>query len=192
MTLSLFKNKERINNNTSPRVLAEELIPIQIYGLSLSYPKSWQIFINSNKPFLWNDGFMKIDSSASTPKSPQTSISVRWAQINKHIDIEEYINEVKKQYIIKQKKNKKDSFRILKIEPCEQTTHPAYLVYSSIIANHSVYRSFGHSERLRTLQLTTHCADTDRLIIVSITATENDFLINEAYYLKILYSLQCH
>lgn len=193
MTLSFFtKNRGLPAAAPLPPTLTEQLTSVKIYDVHLMYPKSWQIFINSNKPFLWHDGFMKIDCSASKGNAPQSSISVRWARIDKHTDIDDYIKEVKRQYERKQKKNKKDSFRILKIEPCDQVSHPAYLIHSEIIANHSVYRSLGRSEKLSTLQLTTYCPDTDRLIIISITALEDDFQTNEEYYKKILYSLQCH
>ena len=58
------------------------------------------------------------------------------------------MDEIKLQYEKKQKKNKKDSFKILSMTPVEDLPHKAYLMESSIRANHSVYRTLGKEESI--------------------------------------------
>ena len=102
------------------------------------------------------------------------------------------MDEIKLQYEKKQKKNKKDSFKILSMTPVEDLPHKAYLMESSIRANHSVYRTLGKEESILSLQLTTYCDVTKRLVMASLASTPEDFESKRETYREILLSLTCH
>lgn len=169
-----------------------ELIPFQAYRVKILHPDTWHIFINSNKSFDFHDGFVKIDHSTEKHAPNQASLSIRWAKLQKEITIEEYMEELKIQYTKKQKKNKKDHFEILSTEPVHELLHPSYLMRSSIQANHSVYRALGKEEIIQSLQLTTYCEVTKRIVIASISCTPEDMEAQKDLYHDILFSLTCH
>ena len=179
--------------NHLQKIVSEEyhLIPFQVYGVGILHPDTWQIYVNPSKSFAFHDGFAKIDRSADKRSPDQASLSLRWAKLKKETTIDEYMQEIQVQYKRKQK-NKKDRFEIVSIEPAEGLPHKAYLMHSSIRANHSVYRSFGKEETILSLQLTTYCDVTKRLVIASIASTPEDFKQKEKMYKKILFSLTCH
>ena len=111
------------------------LIPFQVYQVGILHPDTWQVYINPSKTFAFHDGFAKIDRSAEKSCPDQASLALRWAKLKKETTIDEYMDEIKLQYEKKQKKNKKDSFKILSMTPVEDLPHKAYLMESSIRAN---------------------------------------------------------
>lgn len=169
-----------------------ELIPFQAYRVKIIHPDTWQIFINPRKPFDFSDGFVKIDRSTEKNAPQQASLSVRWAKLQKEISIEEYMEELQAQYNKKQKKNKKDHFEILSIESVNDLLHPSYLMYTSIQANHSVYRALGKEETIASMQLTTYCEVTKRILIANIASVPEDLEAQKELYQTILFSLTCH
>ncbi len=168
------------------------LIPFQVYNIGILHPDTWHIFINPSKPFAFYDGFAKIDRSSEKTCSDQASLALRWAKLKKETTIDEYMEEIKIQYEKKQKKNKRDRFEIQSIEPVGTLPHKAYLMISSIRANHSVYRAMGKEETILSMQLTTYCDITKRLVIASIASTPDDFQKKFDTYKEILFSLTCH
>lgn len=187
-----LKETERIQDFHIVEPKEMNLIPFQVYQVGILHPDTWHVFINPSKPFDFYDGFAKIDRSAQKHCPDQASLSVRWAKLQKETTIDEYMDELKKQYEKKQRKNKKDHFEILSIEPAKNMPHKSYIMYSSIRANHSVYRSFGKEETICSMQLTTYCDVTKRLVIASIASTPEDFENRSEVYKKILLSLTCH
>lgn len=199
--LNMFKfNKSNLAEKEQPKetllheVVPEShnLIPFQVYGVSIMHPDSWHVFINPSKSFAFHDGFAKIDRSSDKNCSDQASLSLRWAKLKKETTIDEYMEEIQVQYSKKQKKNKKDNFEIVSIEPIEGLPHRAYIMRSSIRANHSVYRALGKEETVVSMQLTTYCDVTKRLVIASIASTPDDFEKKADMYKKMLLSLTCH
>ena len=168
------------------------LIPFQVYQVGILHPDTWPVYINPSKTFAFHDGFAKIDRSAEKSCPDQASLALRWAKLKKETTIDEYMDEIKLQYEKKQKKNKKDSFKILSMTPVEDLPHKAYLMESSIRANHSVYRTLGKEESILSLQLTTYCDVTKRLVIASLASTPEDFESKRETYREILFSLTCH
>ena len=168
------------------------LIPFQVYQVGILHPDTWQVYINPSKTFAFHDGFAKIDRSAEKSCPDQASLALRWAKLKKETTIDEYMDEIKLQYEKKQKKNKKDSFKILSMTPVEDLPHKAYLMESSNRANHSVYRTLGKEESILSLQLTTYCDVTKRLVIASLASTPEDFESKRETYREILFSLTCH
>ena len=168
------------------------LIPFQVYQVGILHPDTWQVYINPSKTFAFHDGFAKIDRSAEKSCPDQASLALRWAKLKKETTIDEYMDEIKLQYEKKQKKNKKDSFKILSMTPVEDLPHKAYLMESSIRANHSVYRTLGKEESILSLQLTTYCDVTKRLVIASLASTPEDFESKRETYREIIFSLTCH
>ena len=102
------------------------------------------------------------------------------------------MEELQTQYTKKQKKNKKDHFEILSIEPVNDLLHSSYLMYTSIRANHSVYRALGKEETISSMQLTTYCEVTKRILIANIASTKEDLASQKELYQDILFSLTCH
>lgn len=186
---------KQVDNQEQFHLLKSEdtnLIPFQVYGITILHPDNWHVFINPSKPFDYYDGFAKIDRSAEKAAREQVSLSLRWARLDRETSIDEYMEELKLQYEKKQKKNKRDHFEIESIEPLEGMAHKSYLMRSRIRANHSVYRTLGKEETICSLQLTTYCDVTKRLVIASISSTEKNLELHENLYNKILLSLTCH
>ena len=168
------------------------LIPFQVYQVGILHPDTWQVYINPSKTFAFHDGFAKIDRSAEKSCPDQASLALRWAKLKKETTIDEYMDEIKLQYEKKQKKNKKDSFKILSMTPVEDLPHKAYHMETSIRANHSVYRTLGKEESILSLQRTTSCDVPKRLVIASLASTPEDFESKRETYREILFSLTCH
>lgn len=193
-TKSSLAEKEAMQDNLLHEVIADtyNLIEFQVYQVSISHPDTWHVFINPGKPFAFHDGFAKIDRSAGKGNPEQASLSLRWARLKKDTTIDEYMEEVQKQYRKKQNKNKKDHFEILSIEPVDNMPHKAYLIQSSIRANHSVYRSLGKEEAILSMQLTTYCPVTRRLIVANIASGPEYYDKRNSVFKEILFSLKCH
>lgn len=194
LTRTNLAEKENVQESLLHEVIPDtyHLIPFQVYQVGIKHPDTWHIFVNPSKSFAFHDGFAKIDRSAEKGCADQASLSLRWAKLKKDTNIDEYMDEVKKQYEKKQKKNKKDHFEILSIEPVDGLPHKSYLMHSSIRANHSVYRSLGREETILAMQLTTYCPVTKRLVIANIASTPEDFEKKGQVYKEILFSLTCH
>lgn len=169
-----------------------KLIPFQVYQIRILHPDTWHVFINPSKPFDYYDGFVKIDRSTEKNCPEQASLSIRWAKLQKEVTIDEYMDELWLQYEKKQKKNKKDRFEILSVDPVTNLPHKSYLMESSVSANHSVYRALGRTETIRSMQLTTYCDVTKRLVIAGIASTPVDFESRKKTYHEMLLSLSCH
>ncbi len=169
------------------------LIPFEAYGVSILHPQDWRIFVNPSKPFLYHDGYAKIDRSVvGGDKSQDVSLSLRWAQLNKQVTIDDYVDEIKRQYELKQKKNKSDRYQIDDIRLLEHLPHRAYSIQSSITANHSIYRVLKDDERFKSIEYVTYCEVTDRIVMATICAYGDIFAANRDLFLCMLNSLGCH
>lgn len=161
------------------------------YGVSIQHPQTWSIYINPTKSFAFHDGLVKIDKNSSSKKDSSISLTLRWARPESPVSIDEYIEELQSQYTKKQQKNKRDYYEILSVEPV-LLDHSSYLVHSTFIANHALYRSWGKEEQVDCLQLCTFCDLTGRLIVATIHASPEEMSSNLSYYKEILYTLKCH
>lgn len=182
-------------NDTSLKITAPEtynLIPFEVYRIGILHPDAWHIYVNPSKSFSFYDGFAKIDRSSEKNCADQASLALRWAKLKQETTIDEYMEEIKIQYKRKQKKNKKDRFEILSINAVDGLPHKSYLMVSSIRANHSVYRAMGKEESICSMQLTTYCDITKRLVIASIAFSPEDSEKKIEAYKQILFSLKCH
>ena len=63
---------------------------------------------------------------------------------------------------------------------------------TSIKANHSIYRAFGKEEMVCSMQLTTYCEVTKRILIASIASVPEDMEAQREHYQQMLFSLTCH
>ena len=163
---------------------------LKIYELSIKYPKDWNIYIHPTIPFLFDGGSLKIENVVED-KEAQVSLGIRWTKTNKNINIDDYIEELKNQYSIKQKKNKKEFYEIINSTEIE-LSHKAYLIYSKIISNHGIFGILTKDESLESLQVCTFCDKTNRVIVASLTTSENNMKKNYDNYKNILCSLNCH
>ena len=83
-----------------------------VYGITILHPNNWQIFINNQIPFQFENGFVKIDaSSISNTKKTDTSMTLRWIKSKEINSVDDYINEFQNQFNIKNKKYKMDSYK---------------------------------------------------------------------------------
>lgn len=169
------------------------LIAFEAYGVRVLHPQDWRIFINPSKPFLYQDGYAKIDRSvAPGAKKLEVSLSLRWARIEKVVSIDEYVEEIKRQYELKQKKNKSDSFVIDDIHEVEGLPHKAFSIESSIMANHSIYRVLKSNEFFKSLEYVTRCPETERIVMATLCAYCETFEQNRDLFVRMLGSLKCH
>lgn len=190
---NLAESEDRIDNPL--RIATPEtynLIPFQVYRIGILHPDTWHIYVNPSKSFSFHDGFAKIDRSSEKNCTDHASLALRWAKLKQAVTIDEYMEEIKAQYKRKQKKNKKDHFEILSIEAVDGLPHKSYLMVSAVRANHSVYRAMGKEESIRSMQLTTYCDITRRLVIASIAFSPEDSSKKVDTYKEMLFSLKCH
>lgn len=160
-----------------------------VYGITILHPNNWQIFINNQIPFQFENGFVKIDaSSISNTKKTDTSMTLRWIKSKEINSVDDYINEFQNQFNIKNKKYKMDSYKIIQLE---KVNDDAYLIWSKVTANHSIFRILKDNETFDSLQLSTFGKNSNRLVIQTITASTDNIEENFEYYKNILSQLQC-
>lgn len=115
-------------------------------------------------------------------------MTLRWIK-NKEINsVDDYINEFQNQFNIKNKKYKMDSYKIIQLE---KVNDDAYLIWSRVTANHSIFRILKDNETFDSLQLSTFGKNSNRLVIQTITASTDNIEENFEYYKNILSQLQC-
>ncbi|WP_289483730.1 hypothetical protein [Fictibacillus enclensis] len=165
------------------------LIPLTIYGIGVYHPKGWKLFINPNTTFNFNEGMVKIDKE-SAAKTNAASLSIRWATMKNEVKIDDYVNELDLQLQKKQKKSRnKDKYRILRREKHRLNGKDACLIENEFIANHSIYRIFGKDELVKVLQLFFYSKESGRMIVASLSATEEEMKRNKEGYKETLLSL---
>lgn len=163
-----------------------------VYNICIMHPNNWEIFINTTRPFKFNNGFVKIDSSSiQTDIKSDCSMTLRWIQNDKLNSIDDYIQELQMQYCKKTKKNKTDSYEILDIDNIN-LMHKAFYIHSRIKSNHSLFRILRNDENFDSMQVAVFCHDTNRLIIQTINAETNHIKNYESYYKDLLFQLKCH
>ena len=69
----------------------DNIMTFSVYGIKIKHPNNWDIFINNQMPFKFDNGFVKIDSSAV--KKNDSSMIFRWIKSSNISSIEDYINE---------------------------------------------------------------------------------------------------
>lgn len=163
-----------------------------VYNICIMHPNNWEIFINTTRPFKFNNGFVKIDSSSiQTDIKSDCSMTLRWIQNDNINSIDDYIQELQMQYCKKTKKNKTDSYEILDIDNIN-LMHKAFYIHSRIKSNHSPFRILRNDENFDSMQVAVFCHDTNRLIIQTINAETNHIKNYEPYYKDLLFQLKCH
>ncbi len=196
--MALFK--KRTNQSPAPYrredALIDAAVPLidfAVYGVAIKHPADWRIFINPSKTFLYQDGYAKIDRSvAPGAKKLEVSLSLRWARINKVVSIDEYVDEIQRQYAIKQQKNKTDSFRIDDLYEAADMPHKTFAIESTIMANHSIYRVLKSNEYFKSLEYVTRCPVTERIVMATLCAYCETFDCNRDLFIRMLSSLKCH
>lgn len=162
----------------------DNIMTFSVYGIKIKHPNNWDIFINNQMPFKFDNGFVKIDSSAV--KKNDSSMILRWIKSSNISSIEDYINEYKRQFDIKNKKYKNDSYQLLELEKINDNM---YFSWSRITANHSIFRILKNNETFDSLQLSFFDVNTRRLVIQTITTSNIDTKFE--YYKDILLQLEC-
>lgn len=168
-----------------------EFIPLNVYGVSISHPKDWQIFINPNNKFTFNEGIIKIDKVMSKSNKNATSLTLRWAKMRDIINLKEYIDQLDKEFQRKAKKSRnKDKYEILNKKASKNIYgESVYLVHALISANHHVIRVFGKQEIINLLQVVMFSEKTKRMIIASLLSTPEEYEGNYEQFHYILRTL---
>ena len=198
MLTNLFIKKKNIENivtseDIMPIVNSYEFTTFKVYDVAISHPKTWHVFVNPSKPFDYYDGQVKIDHSMDkSSKDNEFSLSLRWAKIEKEITIDEYVDEIKKQYVIKQKRNKRDYYKILSIDEdiCASDTK-AFMIKSEVKANHSIYRVLKNDEAFKSSEIVTYSPKSKRIAFAVMTSRSEFFDEYQFLFNKILRSLDC-
>ncbi len=162
----------------------DNIMTFSVYGIKIKHPNNWDIFINNQMPFKFDNGFVKIDSSAI--KKNDSSMVLRWIKSCKINSIDDYITEYKRQFNVKNKKYKNDSYQLLELEKINDNM---YFSWSRITANHSIFRILKNNETFDSLQLSFFDVNTGRLVIQTITTSNIDTKFE--YYKDILLQLEC-
>lgn len=164
----------------------ENTMTFSVYGIKIKHPNNWDIFINNQMPFKFDNGFVKIDSSAI--KKNDSSMVLRWIKSCKINSIDDYITEYKRQFNVKNKKYKNDLYQLLELEKINDNI---YFSWSRITANHSIFRILKNNETFDSLQLSFFDSNTNRLVIQTITTDTNNIDTKFEYYKDMLLQLQC-
>lgn len=166
-------------------------INLNIYGININHPKDWQIIINPNHKFTFNEGLVKVEKVTSVEEE-ETSLAIRWGKMKEDIDINDYVEELENQYKEKEEKSRnQDRYKMFRKEKILlNDTTEAYFIKSKIIANHSIYRIMGKEELIEVLQMVTYSKKTKRIIIASVSTTSEALKLNEDEIMKMLRTLQ--
>lgn len=167
----------------------KHLVPFTLYGIGIQHPQDWQIFINPNNKFTFDEGLVKIDK-ATTEKKSAASLSIRWAKMKENVNLHEYVTELERQFQKKEKKSRnKDRYKIIEKKKCTIDEKQAYLIESEFVANHSIYRIFGKDELVRVLQIAFYSEQTGRMVVASLSTTSEELAKSEENFMDILTSL---
>lgn len=165
-------------------------IRMNVYGVSIEHPVDWQIYINSQNKFSFNEGLIKIDKVDGEKKN-QISLTIRWAKMKKDINLEDYIEELEKQFRKKEKKSRhKDSYKIMDKKRWMIDGKEAYFLHNQFQANHNVYRFLGKDELVETLQIVYYSKETKRMIIGTLLTTPEELRVSKTELMNILSSLR--
>ncbi|MFD1708148.1 hypothetical protein ACFSCZ_15605 [Siminovitchia sediminis] len=165
-------------------------VPLNVYGISVYHPDNWQIFINPNNKFTFNEGLIKVDKVKGTKKA-EASLSIRWAKMLQDITLDEYVEELEKQFERKQKRSRnKDQYRInskSKLTLIDGTD--AYLLENEFVANHSIYRILGKDELIKVLQVMFYSPESKRMVVASLSTASESLEKYRADFMDILSTL---
>ncbi|GGB54461.1 hypothetical protein GCM10011409_35090 [Lentibacillus populi] len=166
-----------------------DFIPLNAYGIGIQHPRDWQIFINPNNKFTFNEGLIKIDK-ITISKRASTSLSLRWASMKKDVNLHDYVDELEKQFQKKEKRSRhKDRYKITEKIKCAVDGKDAYLLKNEFVANHSIYRVFGKNELVKVLQMLFYSERTSRMLVATLSTTPEELVENEDTFIEILSSL---
>ena len=160
------------------------------YGLSVTHPENWKIYINPHKTFSINDGFVKIDKQ-SNDKKEQVSFAISWeTSESDEYFAERYSETIKNQFkgVLKDK----NRFEFYKNEIIQFQKHKACYVYTKYVPNTNFYRKASRSEQLEVMQLAYYCEISNKIIVGTITASQNHMRENYDELEKMLFSIKCH
>ncbi|MEN1969834.1 hypothetical protein WMZ97_17360 [Lentibacillus sp. N15] len=165
------------------------LLLFNVYGIGIYHPSDWQVFVNPNNKFTFKEGLVKIDKISVSNKTA-TSLSIRWASMRENIDLNDYVNELTKEFLKKEKKSRnKDRYKINEKLKYKVDGKEAYLLKTEFVANHSIYRIFGKDELVKVLQLLFFSKQTKRMVVASLSTTPEELNKNEDMFMKVLTSL---
>lgn len=165
-------------------------VPLNVYGISVYHPENWQIFINPNNAFTFNEGLIKIDKVKGTKKA-EASLSIRWAKMVQEITLDEYVEELEKQFKKKEKRSRnKDHYQITnksKLTLIDGTA--AYLLENEFVANHSIYRILGKDELVKVLQVLFYSPESKRMVVASLSTASDSLEKYREDFMDILTTL---
>lgn len=164
-------------------------VPFNIYGIGVKHPEKWQVFINPNNKLTFEEGLVKVDR-VTVNKSEAASLSIRWGKMKEKVSLESYVDELEKQFNKKEKRSRnKDKYKINHKQKCFINNTKAYLLENEFIANHSIYRVFGKSEKVKVFQMLFFSEETSRMVVASLSAKPTEFAKNKELFMEILSSL---
>ncbi|NGP46649.1 hypothetical protein G4V62_17485 [Bacillaceae bacterium SIJ1] len=164
-------------------------VPFNVYGIGINHPRDWQIIVNPNKTFTFNEGFVKIDHMTKG-KTAAASLAIRWAMMKDDIAVDDYVLELEKEFKKNEKKSRnKERYRLVDKTKIHLNGNDAFILENECISNHSLYRMFGKDERLTVLQCMFYSQETKRMIVASITTHGKVLIKDKDFYLQILHSL---
>ena len=168
----------------------DKYIKLNVYGIGIFHPRDWQIFINPNNKFTFNEGLIKVDKVTVGEKKKQTSLSIRWAKMKQDITVDEYVEELENQFSKKEKRSRhKDQYKILEKSKCIIDGKEAYILHQEFVANHSIYRFFGKEELVKVLQVLFFSKETQRMLVATLLTTPEELQKNEGLFKEVLSSL---
>ncbi len=164
-------------------------VPLNIYGIRINHPVDWQVFVNPNSKFTFDEGLIKVDKVKGSQKA-KASLSIRWAKMVDDITLDEYVEELEKQFKWKEKRSRrKDRYKIVSKSKIQMNGTEGCLLENEFVANHSIYRIFGKDELVKVLQVFFYSKETKRMVVASMSMSPEELKRNRDQFVEILTTL---
>lgn len=157
------------------------------YGISFSHPETWQVFINPQKPFSAEAGFLKVDYLTGQ-QNRQASFSVMWETSDEDEGFaQRFFDRLTERYEANVKNKKRYTF--YKKELLEHSGGIACYSRCQYIAKGGIHRMSRGGEALNLLQLAFYDRPSSRIIVGTVTAADEELQANSQGLQEILFSL---
>lgn len=159
----------------------------QAYGISVSYPSEWRIYIPQNQSFSMDDGILKFDDIGGADS--RASFTLSWEKTAPVTGFAGgYLESAEKNYA----KKVKGRCRILEKERTEINGHEAGFMRAQLLSSTHVFNAMGKSLELEVMQAAFYCPDSGRIVMGTMIAKQDYFEKNRECLREMVMGIQCH
>ena len=144
-----------------------------VYGIRVTYPERFRVFINQREPFTFKSGMVKFDDTQG-PDNGRISLSVSWEEA----DVEDagrfasdYLANAAEHY----EKKVKNRYRILDSGISDSDGTPTAFLHSILATRTHVMKFAGKDFTLEIMQTARYHKETGRVVIATVMADSSVF-----------------